>query len=908
MACGSTGEFTALSSDERRLVVETVVDQTARRVPVIAQTGATSTAEAIRLSRHAQAVGADVIMPVAPYYEPLSVDETLTYLRAVAGSVDIPVMLYNLPMATGVDLTRTPWARWPARSRTSATSRTRRSTWPSRPQLIHNHGDVISTFVGWDSLLLSALAEGAAGVMAGTANVVPSELVAVYDAVSAGDLEGARKTWAQIYPLIEAIMAQPFIAAVKAGLAAVGFPVGAPRPPVAALDPGAAARIAQLAKTTTMEATMGTASTTEKPAVRRVRAPGSLLQDGRPSPRSALHRRSLPAGPVRHVHRRRRPQLRAHDRPGRRGHGRGHRRRGGGRVRREGRVGSADAQGALRGAAPGRRPGRRERRPPRPAGVGQHRQAVRGRAGRRGPDHRHVPLHGRGAAGAHLRGRGPLRRGPPVGHPARAAGRHGVVTPWNYPLLMAAWKMAPILAAGNTLVIKPSEQTPLTTLKFAELVADILPAGVLNVVTGYGPVVGARLAEHPDIAMIALTGSVRAARRWPAPRPSRSSASTWSWAARPRWSSSSDADLAAAATALRAAGYWNSGQECGAACRVLVHESVADEFAQLLVDEVATMVVGEPGAGDDVEIGPLTSKAHFDRVTGYLKRAEAEGLRGHRRRGARGRRLLRRTDGPGRRAGRRGVRPEEIFGPAVTVETFTDEDEVVPAPTCPLRPVGLGLDQGRPAQPRRRLGWTPARSGSTPTWCWRTRFRGAASRGGPGYGSRPVPSTRSTTTRGPSTSCTTWRADRVRLPRGAACRIAHARVARTVERTSSENRRRCCSAAIRAASASPRTMASTTARWLRMCLVRASCSRRQKFQMRRARLAYWLRVDLEELVAGRRRRSPGAPARRVRCGRRARDCRAPGRRAAPAVPRARPPSPARRPAPPRSPRAPPGSR
>ncbi len=144
----------------------------------------------------------------------------------------------------------------------------------------------------------------------------------------------------------------------------------------------------------------------------------------RASSRSALHRRNVPARPVRHVHRRRRPQLRAHDRPGRRGHGRGHRRRGGGCVRREGRVGPADAQGALRGAAPGRRPGRRERRPPRPAGIGQHRQAVRGRAGRRGPDHRHVPLHGGGAAGAHLRGGGALRRGPPVGHHARTAGRH----------------------------------------------------------------------------------------------------------------------------------------------------------------------------------------------------------------------------------------------------------------------------------------------------------------------------------------------------------------------------------------------------------------------------------------------------------------------------------------------------
>ena len=116
--------------------------------------------------------------------------------------------------------------------------------------------------------------------MAGTANVVPSELVAVYDAVNAGDLEGARKTWAQIYPLIEAIMAQPFIAAVKAGLAAVGFPVGGPRPPVAALEPAAAARIAQLAKSTTMEATMGTTGATEKAAVRRVRATGSLLHDG----------------------------------------------------------------------------------------------------------------------------------------------------------------------------------------------------------------------------------------------------------------------------------------------------------------------------------------------------------------------------------------------------------------------------------------------------------------------------------------------------------------------------------------------------------------------------------------------------------------------------------------------------
>ena len=247
VACGSTGEFSTLSSDERRLVVEIVVDQVAGRVPVIAQTGATSTAEAVRLSRHAQSAGADVVMTVAPYYEPLTIDETLSYLRAVAGSVDIPVMLYNLPVATGVDLDPDTVG---ALAREVENIRYIKNTTVDMAQsarLIHNHGDVISTFVGWDSLLLSALAEGAAGVMAGTANVVPAELVAVYDAVSTGNLGQAREAWARVYPLIDAIMAQPFIPAVKAGLAAVGFPVGKPREPVAGLDPAAAARIAELA-------------------------------------------------------------------------------------------------------------------------------------------------------------------------------------------------------------------------------------------------------------------------------------------------------------------------------------------------------------------------------------------------------------------------------------------------------------------------------------------------------------------------------------------------------------------------------------------------------------------------------------------------------------------------------------
>lgn len=254
----------------------------------------------------------------------------------------------------------------------------------------------------------------------------------------------------------------------------------------------------------------------------------------------------------------------------------------------------------------------------------------------------------------------------------------GVVTPWNYPLLMAAWKIAPILAAGNTLVLKPSEQTPLTTLKFAELVADLLPAGVLNIVTGKGSVVGARLAEHPDVDMIALTGSVgsgQAVARGAAETLKRLHLELGGKAPVVVFE---DADLPAAAASIRNAGYWNAGQECGAACRVLVHESVAEQFVDLLTREVATLVVGEPGAGDDVEIGPMVSKAHFDRVAGYLERARAAGIRATVGGSA--------LEGPGYFIAPtvlvdvpKGaeVASEEIFGPVVSVETFADEDEAI---------------------------------------------------------------------------------------------------------------------------------------------------------------------------------------------------------------------------------------
>ena len=154
VACGSTGEFAALSTDERRLVVETVVGQAAGRVPVVAQTGATSTAEAIRLSRHAQECGADVLMLIAPYYEPLSLPETTGYFRAVAEAVELPVMLYNYPSATGVNLDPETVGKLAREVENIRYIKDSSGDMGQATQLIHNHREDITTIIGADNLIL----------------------------------------------------------------------------------------------------------------------------------------------------------------------------------------------------------------------------------------------------------------------------------------------------------------------------------------------------------------------------------------------------------------------------------------------------------------------------------------------------------------------------------------------------------------------------------------------------------------------------------------------------------------------------------------------------------------------------------------------------------------------------------
>ncbi|MFV0434920.1 MAG: 4-hydroxy-tetrahydrodipicolinate synthase [Leucobacter sp.] len=232
VAGGSTGEFASLSTDERRLLVDTVIEHTAGRVPVVAQTGATTTKEAIRLSKAAQASGADVLMLVTPYYEPLSLDETVDYIRRVAAAVEIPIMLYNIPAATGVNLDPGTIAALAEEIPHVKYVKDSSANWEQALQLIHHHGDKIDTFIGWDSYLYSALVEGAAGVMAGAANVVPAEIVSVTRKIQSGDLEGALAEWRRLYPVIDAMISVPFIPAVRTGLGLQGLPIGDPRSPL----------------------------------------------------------------------------------------------------------------------------------------------------------------------------------------------------------------------------------------------------------------------------------------------------------------------------------------------------------------------------------------------------------------------------------------------------------------------------------------------------------------------------------------------------------------------------------------------------------------------------------------------------------------------------------------------------
>jgi 1-pyrroline dehydrogenase len=277
-------------------------------------------------------------------------------------------------------------------------------------------------------------------------------------------------------------------------------------------------------------------------------------------------------------------------------------------------------------------------------------------------------LEGR-SAGEYMQGYTSMIRREPVGIV-------GQVAPWNYPLMMAVWKFAPALAAGNVSILKPSEQTPLSMLRFAELAADVIPPGVLNVITGDGEPVGAGIVRHPDVRMVSLTGDVATGREVAKAASETLKRVHLELGGKAPVVVFDDADPGQVAEAIKVAGYWNSGQDCTAASRVMAGPRIYDKLLEELVPAVESMNVGDPADGEEIEMGPVISKAQQDRILGFLDRASgAQVLTGGGTNGDRGFFVnptvvtgVDQTD---------EIVQREVFGPVVTVQRFDDDDQAI---------------------------------------------------------------------------------------------------------------------------------------------------------------------------------------------------------------------------------------
>ena len=221
-------------------------------------------------------------------------------------------------------------------------------------------------------------------------------------------------------------------------------------------------------------------------------------------------------------------------------------------------------------------------------------------------------LHG-SATDEYLAGHTSMIRRDPVGVVAQ-------ITPWNYPLMMAAWKLAPALAAGNTVVMKPSELTPLTTLKLGEILAELFPAGVVNIVHGRGDNVGSPLINHAGVRMISVTGSIATGQKVLQAAQSTLKRTHLELGGKAPVIVFDDADLDAVVAGLRTFGYYNAGQDCTAACRIYAGAKIYDKLVADLGAAVKSIKYGQPESAES-EIGPLISAAHQQRVAGFVARA-----------------------------------------------------------------------------------------------------------------------------------------------------------------------------------------------------------------------------------------------------------------------------------------------
>jgi gamma-glutamyl-gamma-aminobutyraldehyde dehydrogenase len=674
VVAGTTGEGYALDLAERRDLVQAVRAAVAGRVPVLVGVGGTATREALAQARLAAECGAQGLMVAAPAYVLPTPEELGRHVREVLDATGLPAVLYDYPDRTGVAFTEKALDVVAADPRVVGIKEASGDL-TRVGRLRRRYGDALPIVCGSDTLAMRYFEKGVDSWIAGIANALPAEHVALLEAALAGDSQQAWSRQKQLMPLARSCERVHYTPKVRHALALRGVAVGGPRPPLEAVSASEAQEVA-----TRLAVALG------DPGVPSSRTHGPIPADAGRLPVHtdayidgafvpALDGATMPTvdpatGAV---------------------------------IAEVAACGAADVDAAVaaardvfeRGEWSRAHPGHRRRVLTRMAKLIERHAEELARldsweAGKPITDCRTGDLPEtaetfRWFAEAIDK---VYDRVAPTGIDVVARitrepiGVVGAVIPWNFPALMFAWKVAPALAMGNSVVVKPAEQSSLSALLMASLARDAgLPKGVLNVVPGLGESAGRALGLHPDVDMVTFTGSTEVGRRFleyaAASNLKRVTLECGGKSPQIVLSSARDLDEAAA-EAIRAA-FWNMGQNCSAGSRVLVQRPIHADFVERLVASAADLRVGHPSE-PRTEVGPLIDAAACDRSAAFVDRGVADGARV----AFGGQRVLVETGGsyfgPTILDGVPADSPvatEEIFGPIVAVIPFDTEEQAL---------------------------------------------------------------------------------------------------------------------------------------------------------------------------------------------------------------------------------------